>query len=475
MNDELDAILARWQNPAGKTEPQELQSATNAIEELYILSGRERPAVVWCQSFYQTLMVPSLIYAILHSDLWQAMSDQLLNYNLVQDAEAIVNSQTPHRSAGILGGIDESSNRLDAGEDSWWRTWNEVFPEIWINCGEPIFKGMSSTSRVHEYKYLKDSVVDQVRRELGRNLQLDRLKTVHGSLKREIYRRFWMSPLYEIGPELFSATAENTMSDIGVARLLEIGQSIPQFEETLQNATNFGMAVDQNFHALCLRFGAEPALQGSRTFWFAHYIPLLSTFENLGRTEYGGGLQPLGSVARLWLDVFRACNGILLLNGLAFLCAKPLSFHLDELLHLHSENGPALSYSDGFEQYAWHGAFVTRDIIEHPESITVSQIESEQNIEIRRVLLERFGEAKFLEESGMTPLHEDEFGILYKRDFVGDEPLTVVKVTNATPEPDGSIKNYYLRVPPDMQTAQQAVAWTFGFDDQQEYHPLVQT
>lgn len=444
MNDELDAILARWQDPSGNADPQDLESAANAVEQLYVLSGREKPAVVWCRSFYETLMVPSLIYAILHSDLWQTISDQLLQL-------------------------------VDGGEESWWHTWDEVFPEIWMNCGEPIFTGMNSTSRVHEYKYLKDSVVEQVRRELGRNLQQDRLKAVHGSLKREIYRRFWMSPLYEIGPEIFSGTAESAMSDVGIPRLLEIGQSIPQFEETLRTATSFGTAIDQNFHALCLRFGAEPALQGSRTFWFAHYIPLLAAFENLGRTEYGAELQPLGNVARLWLDVVRACSGVLLLNGLAFLCEKPLSFHLDEFLHLHRDSGPAVSYSDGFEQYAWHGAFVSREIVEHPESITVSQIENEQNVEIRRVLLERFGEARFLEQSGMTPVHEDEYGILYKKDFVGDEPLAIVKVANATPEPDGSIKHYYLRVPPNMESAQQAVAWTFGFDNQQDYNPSVET
>ena len=38
----------------------------------------------------------------------------------------------------------------------------------------------------------------------------------------------------------------------------------------------------------------------------------------------------------------------------------------------------------------------------------------------------------------------------------------MVEVLNATPEPDGSRKTYYLRVPPGTRTARAAVAWTFG-------------
>ena len=50
----------------------------------------------------------------------------------------------------------------------------------------------------------------------------------------------------------------------------------------------------------------------------------------------------------------------------------------------------------------------------------------------------------------------------------------MVKVVNSTPEPDGSFKDYFLRVPPDMQTAHQAVAWTFD-KTVATYQPVLQT
>jgi hypothetical protein len=46
----------------------------------------------------------------------------------------------------------------------------------------------------------------------------------------------------------------------------------------------------------------------------------------------------------------------------------------------------------------------------------------------------------------------------------------MVQVTNVTPEPDGTRRTYWLRVPPDVRTARQAVAWTFDLDEG-DYHP----
>ncbi len=55
-----------------------------------------------------------------------------------------------------------------------------------------------------------------------------------------------------------------------------------------------------------------------------------------------------------------------------------------------------------------------------------------------------------------------------------DEPVVMVEVQNSTPEPDGTHKTYFLRVPPTMQTAHEAVAWTFGLGGQQ-YSPSAES
>lgn len=77
-------------------------------------------------------------------------------------------------------------------------------------------------------------------------------------------------------------------------------------------------------------------------------------------------------------------------------------------------------------------------------------------------------------ESGAQLIHSDETGALYRKELPGDEPLVVVHVLNATPEPDNSVKRYALRVPPDIKRAREAVAWTFNVREE-EYHPEEQS
>jgi hypothetical protein len=141
---------------------------------------------------------------------------------------------------------------------------------------------------------------------------------------------------------------------------------------------------------------------------------------------------------------------------------------------LHCESGPALVYPDGWGIWAFNGVRVSQALIEHPELITCSAIDAEQNAEIRRVMIGRYGQTKYLIDSGAENIGGDDYGVLYRKDIQGDEPIVMVKVVNSTAEPDGSFKDYFLRVPPTIRTAREAVAWTFG-KTADEYEPSIQT
>src|SRR5205085_1038654 len=110
----------------------------------------------------------------------------------------------------------------------------------------------------------------------------------------------------------------------------------------------------------------------------------------------------------------------------------------------------------------WHGVLVPEFVVERPESITLRHIEEEANVEVRRVLIERYGQARFLADGGAKELHRDDFGVLFAKEIPGDEPLVMVNVVNSTPEANGDFHDYFMRVPPSMRTAREAVARTFG-------------
>ncbi len=200
---------------------------------------------------------------------------------------------------------------------------------------------------------------------------------------------------------------------------------------------------------------------------FGQFDEFLPWFDLLGRL----GVDISKLTPRIELG--KACGLGVLFWDWAFISAKP-EFKVDGQGILHCETGPAVRYPDGFSVFYLHGVHVPEKLVMSPETITVSAIESEINVELRRMMIERYGAERYLMDSGAEEIHRDDFGILYRKDFLEDQSLVMVKVANSTPEPDGSFKDYFLRVPPEMERAKQAVAWTFG-KAENDYSPALET
>ncbi|MCY1140650.1 hypothetical protein OWR29_21845 [Actinoplanes sp. Pm04-4] len=158
----------------------------------------------------------------------------------------------------------------------------------------------------------------------------------------------------------------------------------------------------------------------------------------------------------------------------AILTERPTRVTRDNVGRLHRGEGPAMEYPDGYALWAWRGMPIPTDLAAQLPTLTADRIGAESNAELRRVMLEHFGYDRYLREAGAQALHKDETGTLWHLPLPGDEPLVMVEVVNATPEPDGTSRIYWLRVPPTTRTAREGVAWTFGLEAAQ-YHPQIQT
>ncbi|WP_063127974.1 DUF6745 domain-containing protein [Nocardia fusca] len=161
-------------------------------------------------------------------------------------------------------------------------------------------------------------------------------------------------------------------------------------------------------------------------------------------------------------------------ENLAVISERPTALYRDEAGRLDRGDGPAVGYSDDFALYAWRGMPVPGEFIAGLASLTADRIRGEENAELRRVMLEFYGYDRYLSESGAEPVQRDETGILWRIPLTGDEDVVMVEVVNSTPEPDGTSRTYWLRVPPATRTAREGVAWTFGVSEA-DYEPLVQT
>ena len=154
-----------------------------------------------------------------------------------------------------------------------------------------------------------------------------------------------------------------------------------------------------------------------------------------------GGLAQVARSAGWWWPYERV----------VVLTERPVALHRDNLGRLHHGDGPALSYPDGWSINAWRGMPIPAEIAAELPTVTAARIQAEENAEMRRVMLEFYGFERYLRESGAKRVHSDECGVLWRVKLPDDEPLVMVEVLNSTPEPDGTRRTYFLRVPPQTE------------------------
>lgn len=205
----------------------------------------------------------------------------------------------------------------------------------------------------------------------------------------------------------------------------------------------------------------------------------------------------------------------LLLQGISFICIPPClilarnpsGIHRDSRARPHSLEGPAIRYHDGSGANCIHGTLVPDGILPFQDDFSILHILAQEDLEVRRELIEHVGIETFLNACKAQPIATDDFGTLYhihidqlpdappksrgkKRPpihsslhidirsthFDGSERIAYVRLLNSTPEPGTTdvFKEYLLQVPPTCLTPQEAVAWSFNIPPE-NYHPLRQT
>lgn len=175
-----------------------------------------------------------------------------------------------------------------------------------------------------------------------------------------------------------------------------------------------------------------------------------------------------------WLSLFRAAPMYAFFENVCLVAEYPDTVIVNDLLQPSTRDGAAIVYGDDYKVYAIDGIAVPRRFWEHPELTTVAEIDATINVALRRLMIEAYGASRYLMDSGAELVQEDKYGKLYRKELNGDEPILMICVKNSTMEPDGTYREYFLRVPPFIQTAKEGVAWSFDLTSK-EYHPEKET
>jgi len=197
-------------------------------------------------------------------------------------------------------------------------------------------------------------------------------------------------------------------------------------------------------------------------------------------TTYFGALQLGHESVQRWsrpvLDAFLAGAWMLhFTDDTLYWVAKP-AVHVETIptgRRLHSSTTAALE-SAVERLYFWHGVLVPAFVVVRPDLITTQHIAKEENAEVRRVMMERYGYERYLSDIGAVREQADDFGELFRVARPGDSDLVMVRVQNSTAEPDGTFKRYMFRVKPDVTSAHEGVASSWGLTKKQ-YAPAVET
>ena len=122
----------------------------------------------------------------------------------------------------------------------------------------------------------------------------------------------------------------------------------------------------------------------------------------------------------------------------------------------------------------WRGVRIDERIAFRPTEISAAEVLGEKNAELRRVKMERMGYDRFLDDANSEILDTDTDPggerKLLRVELDDDEPLICVSVVCPSTK-----RLYLIRVPPDTKTCGAAIAWTAGFDDPNDYAPLIET
>jgi hypothetical protein len=172
------------------------------------------------------------------------------------------------------------------------------------------------------------------------------------------------------------------------------------------------------------------------------------------------------------IELAKHCGWLNVYDDLVVFQDRPERIKFDDQNRLHCEDGPAIRYRDGFCVYAWHGTRIPAEWIENKEKLNPEIALTWENIEQRRCACEILGWNKILKALDAQVLDEDEdpeIGTLLEVEIpeIGKEKFLRVMC--------GTGREFALPVPPDMKTALDANAWTFGFDKDSFLKPEIRT
>lgn len=168
--------------------------------------------------------------------------------------------------------------------------------------------------------------------------------------------------------------------------------------------------------------------------------------------------------------VMQTCGWYIPCDSAIFMSDLPTELHTavnDNDIHvLHKEGGPSIRYSDGFCAYNYMGVNLPEKYGKlHPSEWETQWVMTEENAELRRVLIQGITYERIVEELDAEELDSwREYSLLKMKNSPDEEDMLLVKMTCPS---TGMI--HVHRVPPDTKTAREGITWNNWGTDPEDF------
>jgi len=482
---EMIAFREKWRKIGLSTGPANLRAIRPTIDKFYMTINKKPPIIWHCKSPLTAVVVINL-WANLWDNLWANLGDNLgenLENNLWDN---LGDNLEDNLRANLWDNLGENL-RANLGANLWDNLGDNLRANLWANLGANLRDNLRANLRDNLRANLWENLGDNLRANLWANLGAnlrdnlranlwDNLRDNLGenlgdnlgdNLGENLENNLWANLGANLGDNLRANLGDNLRANLGDNLRDNLWDNLgANLGENLENNlwANLGDNLRDNSKIEFIPTSLWGSLDSN---WISFYLYPHEKLRPMHTDDQMIILNHWKNLAEnsFWWYPF---------ENVCFVCDRPIFIGMDDRWRMHNDSGPAVTFSDGWKIYAVHGVMVPEYVIERPQEITVSKIDAETNVEIRRVMIDQIGAENYLFASGSKIYIEDDFGTLFRREVANDELIVIVEVKNSTPEQDGTYKNYYLRVPPDMATPRQAIAWTFGLQEH-EYKPEVQS
>jgi internalin A len=163
--------------------------------------------------------------------------------------------------------------------------------------------------------------------------------------------------------------------------------------------------------------------------------------------------------------LFEHCGWIFPFEKFCAVCDRPRHLRFDSQNRLHAEAEPAIEFADGWKFYYYHGVRLPEKYGKvHPNKWQSQWLLTEENAEVRRVLIQGIGYDRIIQELSAKQIDSWQEYALLQIDNADVEPICLLKMTCPS---TGFI--HALRVPPNLASAREAIGWVNWDIDPEEF------